>query len=142
MIVRSAQPDDAIPSELLQGFATADIRFNRDQMLVAVEDDGSLVGLAILYDGGHETLFLEHFVVHPLTRGRRVAECLMSGCVEYGRQRGARMLFGFSPNAKFVRRAQRAGATCMPRPFALLAWDLTRGDPAYRSRKEPSHATV
>lgn len=81
--------------------------WNRDNLLVA-EQEGVIVGLVILWDGGHGIIHIDNLVVAADHLSEHVGMALMRGCEEEARRRGATVLMGATSNVRFA-------AACMKR---------------------------
>lgn len=103
----------AFPSDDLRAIwpAQGALKLNREQVLVAVDEAGELQGGALLFDAGHEVIWVAE--VTPIVEdGRRwIYKALVESLIAWSRERGARALLFLAPEPSYQAQALRCGAT-------------------------------
>ena len=84
--------------------------WNRDQMLVAESDDGSLAGGLLFIDGGHAVFYVESIRVAPReTRRFYVVKPLLQAVFDYAREHGKLIACWPVPEGEFADLLMRSG---------------------------------
>lgn len=83
---------------------------NRDQVLVAVDDDGRIRGGVLLYDGGHGTVYVGELTVLGATQRRRIAKALCQELLAWAIARGKAALAFHCVDPLWTSFMLRAGA--------------------------------
>jgi len=113
--IRLATPQDDLSA--LLGPLTA-YRWNREQVLVA-DLNGEIVGMMLLWDGGHEVVHVDNLVVKDGHLQEQIGMALMRGCEAEAKRRGAKVITASTPNVRLASACARKGLKVSIPLFAL-----------------------
>ena len=121
-VCRLARPEDDL-SEVI-GKASM-VQWNRDQILVA-ELDGRIVGMLILWDGGHGVVKCDHLNCTPQGVAEGVGAKLILCFNEYCQSRGKQAMSYTTPSLEIAYHAKRRHAQVTGPLFGVVYWITDR----------------
>lgn len=80
------------------GLEVCPVRFNPAQVVVAVAPCGRLAGMAMLFDGGHDIVMVDHVKALPPWEGKGLWQKLMRWIGREMLAQGKRALIGYAPD--------------------------------------------
>lgn len=113
--IRLATAQDNL--DALLGTLTA-YTWNRQNLLVAEQED-VILGLVILWDGGHGIIHIDNLVVAAEHLSDHVGMALIRGAEEEAKRRGATVITALTPNVRFAAAAMKRGVKVSVPMFAL-----------------------
>ena len=116
--------DDLAP---LLGEVAASLRWNPVNVYVAEAPEG-LVGVAVVFDGGHDIVFVDYVRVLPHYEGRGLWLRFLRRIREDARARGCKSLYGYANNSQVLAIAVRCGARIDNEPHYGIAMGIDDGN--------------
>lgn len=106
--IRNLRPGDNINH--LFGLEDVPIKWNCEHVYVA-EANGDLVGVAIVFDAGHDIVLVDHVRALPPYEGKGLWPRFLKRIAADYKARGRTVLFGYADNQTVLDMAVRFGAT-------------------------------